>query len=155
IVADASTCRRHCGSRHAGKYRDWCQKAGFESKLAGDVIARKLKAGQSQRTIDSYLVEKKSTNKPVAYSDRLFLQAAVEWLVATDQPIEALEHPKFKEMIDIASCGTNGVKIPDRKATRNEIKSLFKKYLTNLKSRLNVCTRLIELIRRLNFCRVR
>jgi hypothetical protein len=35
------------------------------------------------------------------------------------QPIEALEHPKFKEMIDIASDHTNRVKIPDRKAVRN------------------------------------
>jgi hypothetical protein len=41
-------------------------------------------------------------------------------------------------MIDIASRATNGVKIPGRKATRNEIKSLFKKHLTDLKARLNV-----------------
>ena len=61
------------------------KKPGFESKLPGDVIARKLKAEQSQRTIDDYLVEKKSTDGSVAYSDRLFQQAAVEWLVATDQ----------------------------------------------------------------------
>ena len=61
------------------------KKPGFESKLLGDVIARKLKPEQSQRTIDDYLVEKKSTDGSVAYSDRLFQQAAVEWLVATDQ----------------------------------------------------------------------
>ncbi|KAH9983971.1 hypothetical protein BJV77DRAFT_953457, partial [Russula vinacea] len=154
IVAEVSTCRRHCGSKHAGKYRNWCKKPGFESKLPGDVIARKLKPEQSQRTIDGYLVEKKSTDGSVAHSDRLFQQAVVGRLVATDQPIEALEHPKFKEMIDIASDPTNRVKIPDRKAVRNEIKALFSKYLTSLKSRLNVCTRLMELIRCLNFCRV-
>ena len=57
-------------------------------------------------------------------------------------------------MIDIASDPTNRVKIPDRKAARNEIKALFSKYLTSLKSRLNVCTRLMELIRCLNSCRV-
>jgi hypothetical protein len=32
----------------------------------------------------------------------------------------------------------NGIKIPGRKATWNEIKSLFKEHLTDLKSRLNV-----------------
>ena len=101
IVAEVSTCRRHCGSKHAvsityfpngscslplqGKYRSWCKKTGFESKIPGDVIARKLKPEQSRRTIDGYLVEKKSTDGSVAYSDRLFQQAAVEWLVATDQ----------------------------------------------------------------------
>ncbi|KAH9159939.1 hypothetical protein EDB89DRAFT_1857309, partial [Lactarius sanguifluus] len=138
IVADASTCRRHCESKHAGKYRNWCKKVGFESKLAGDVAARKLKAEQSQCTIDSHLVEKKSANQ-VTYSDNLFRQVAIEWLVATDQPIQALDHPKFKEMINIASRATNGVKIPSCKATRYEIKALFKRHLTSLKSRLNVC----------------
>ncbi|KAG1853818.1 hypothetical protein C8R48DRAFT_610667, partial [Suillus tomentosus] len=55
------------------------------------------------------------------YSDKLFKQAAIEWLVAMDQPIQALEHLKFQEMIDIASQATNSVKIPSRKATRAEI----------------------------------
>ncbi|KAH9969346.1 hypothetical protein BJV74DRAFT_889793 [Russula compacta] len=98
IVADPSTCRQHCELKHAGKYRNWCKKAGFELKLAGDVAAWKLKAKQSQWTIDGHL-------------------ASIEWLVATDQPISALNHPKFKEMINIAACATNGVKIPGCKAT--------------------------------------
>jgi hypothetical protein len=102
IVADASTCRRHCESKHAvnpthfwkrdarslpaqGKYRNWCKKTGFESKLAGDIAARKLKLEQSQRTIDSYLVEKNFPDGTASYSDDLFQQAAIEWLVATDQ----------------------------------------------------------------------
>lgn len=54
------------------------------------------------------------------------------------QPIQALDHPKFKEMIDIAARATNGVKIPSRKATQNEIMFSFKKHLTDLKARLNV-----------------
>ncbi|KAN0111931.1 hypothetical protein V8E52_008021 [Russula decolorans] len=67
----------------------------------------------------------------------LFQQAAIEWLVATDQPIQALEHLAFKEMINVTFHATNGVKIPGRKATRNEIKSMFKKHLMSLKLRLN------------------
>ncbi|KAF8585306.1 hypothetical protein K439DRAFT_1234728, partial [Ramaria rubella] len=38
----------------------------------------------------------------IPYSDERFKQAAMEWLIATDQPIQALEHPKFVEMIDVA-----------------------------------------------------
>jgi hypothetical protein len=45
----------------------------------------KLKAEQSQRTIDGHLVEKKMADKTVAYSDKVFWQVAIEWLVATDQ----------------------------------------------------------------------
>ncbi|KAI0249256.1 hypothetical protein BJV78DRAFT_1129912, partial [Lactifluus subvellereus] len=138
IVADATTCRRHCESKHPGKYRNWCNKVGFKSKLPGDIAARKLKATETQRTLDGLLVEKKLADRTVPYSDELFRQAVIEWLVATDQPIQAFEHPKFKEMIDIASRATNGVKIPGREATHAEIKGMFKKHLTSLKSRLNV-----------------
>lgn len=59
-------------------------------------------------------------------------------LSALIQSIQALEHPKFKEMIDIASCAKDGVKIPGRKATRAKIKRIFKNHLKDLKERLNV-----------------
>jgi len=54
------------------------------------------------------------------------------------KPIQALEHPKFKEMIDIVARATNSVKIPRRKATRAEIMWMFKNHLTKLKKTLNV-----------------
>ena len=41
-------------------------------------------------------------------------------------------------MIDVASRATNGVKIPDRRATRSEIIDLFQSNLTDLRSQLNV-----------------
>ncbi|KAH8996082.1 hypothetical protein EDB86DRAFT_2804095, partial [Lactarius hatsudake] len=111
IVVDASTCQCHCKSKHTGKYQNWCKKVRFESKLAGD-----SKAEQLQCTIDTHLVEKKLANQ-VTYSDNLFWQVAIEWLVVMDQPIQALDHPKFKEMVNITSHATNGVKIPSCKAT--------------------------------------
>ncbi|KAG2107551.1 hypothetical protein BD769DRAFT_1366190, partial [Suillus cothurnatus] len=74
----------------------------------------------------------------IPYSDKLFKKAAVEWLITTDQPIQALEHLKFKEMIDVASHTTQGVKIPGHKATRTEIMCMFKNHLTQLKAKLNV-----------------
>ncbi|KAF8238273.1 hypothetical protein L208DRAFT_1243042, partial [Tricholoma matsutake] len=49
-------------------------------------------------------------------TDKVFCQAALEWQVATHQPIQAFEHPKFKEMIDVAAHATNGMKIPGRKS---------------------------------------
>jgi hypothetical protein len=56
----------------------------------------------------------------------------------SSQPIQALEHPKFKSMIDVASHATNGVKIPGQKSTWGEIKHLFKDHLITLKAQLNV-----------------
>jgi hypothetical protein len=93
----------------------------------------------------------------IPYSDKAFRQAAIAWLVATDQvspsvsepqpqstyptpqPIQAFAHPQFKEMINMASRATNGVKIPGRKATQGEIKRMFQEHLTKLKAQLNVC----------------
>lgn len=54
------------------------------------------------------------------------------------QPIQALEHAKFKELVDVASCTKNGVDILGQKATRSEIKLIFKDYLGGLRSKLNV-----------------
>ena len=68
-----------------GRYRTWAKGANFESKLPGDVTARKKKAVQAQRTLDADLVEKKLAKKVLPYSDQLFKTAAIEWLVATDQ----------------------------------------------------------------------
>ena len=54
------------------------------------------------------------------------------------QPLQALEHPAFHKMIDIAARATNGVTIPNRKATREEIMNMFRNQLTRLKEWLNV-----------------
>lgn len=54
------------------------------------------------------------------------------------QPIQALEHPKFKELIGVASRAKNGVDIPGRKATRGEILRIFKDYITHLRAELKV-----------------
>jgi hypothetical protein len=66
-------------------------------------------------------------------------------LFITSQPIQALEHPKFKTLIDVASRATNGVKIPSRRATRAQIISMFKGHLLALKVLLNVRALLILL----------
>ena len=54
------------------------------------------------------------------------------------KPLQVLKHLKFKEMIDVASRATKGVKIPGWKATRAEIIHTFKDHLMKLKTKLNV-----------------
>ncbi|KAG2048929.1 hypothetical protein BDR06DRAFT_894558, partial [Suillus hirtellus] len=140
IVNETSTLRRHAEAKFAGKYRTWAKANTFTSKLPGDIAAEKKKAAHAQQMIDAHLTERKLSERTIPYTHQNFRKAAIEWLVATDQPIQALEHPKFKEMIDVASRATQGVKIPGRKATRAEIMHIFKNHLTKLKKKLNVCT---------------
>jgi hypothetical protein len=42
-------------------------------------------AAEETRTLDRDLREKKPSERVIPYSDKLFRQVAVEWLVATDQ----------------------------------------------------------------------
>jgi uncharacterized protein with PIN domain len=68
-----------------GKYRKWAQNNKFESKLPGDIQKRKAAAEVVMRTLDCDLREKKVMERVILYSDKSFHQAAIEWLVATDQ----------------------------------------------------------------------
>ncbi|KAF9229375.1 hypothetical protein BS17DRAFT_688220, partial [Gyrodon lividus] len=72
------------------------------------------------------------------YTDKLFHEAAVEWLITTNQPIQAIDHPSFRKMINIASQATKGVVIPNRKATQAEIIDIFKRQMMRLLEHLNV-----------------
>ena len=128
--------------------------------LPQDAKRRKAKAkdeAEAQATLDSHLRERPHKEHTVPYTDPVFRQAAIEWLVSTDQvcsngshhsrrnsdlgfgqPIHALEHPAFRNMINIAARATDGVKIPGRKQTRQEIIDMFKARLTELRNRLRV-----------------
>ena len=127
------------------------------SKLPGDVKKCKEAAEEVICTLDLDFREQK-VERILPYSHKTFCRAAIEWIVATDQvsntiilaiilidiipissqPIQALEHAKFKEMIDITSRATNGVQIPGQKITQGEIIRLFKDHITKLKTQLNV-----------------
>ncbi|KAG2131867.1 hypothetical protein BD769DRAFT_1355105, partial [Suillus cothurnatus] len=122
-----------------GKYQTWAKTNSFESMLPGDIKDHKEKAVHAQQAINSHLTKRKLVEWVVPYSDKLFKTAAIEWLIAMDQPIQALEHLKFKDMIDVAACVTNGIKIPGQKATHADIMHIFKNHLTKLKVTLNVC----------------
>ncbi|KAJ7465566.1 hypothetical protein FB451DRAFT_1041388 [Mycena latifolia] len=143
-VTDVSTFRRHLQKFHKPKYHEWAKKNNFESKLADDVkdraeaakAAAEAKVRLKQQSLAPHLREK--PERPAPYTDQLWLDAAVEWLAATDQPIDALSHPKFKAMIDIAARATQGVAIPNRQQTRAEIIKLFHDQMDKLKIRLHV-----------------
>ncbi|KAI0245464.1 hypothetical protein BJV78DRAFT_1138445, partial [Lactifluus subvellereus] len=137
LVNEVTTLHRHLEANHSGKYRIWAKSVNFLSKLPGDVKKRKEAKEEVHRTLDCDLWEKVS-ERVVPYSDKLFRRTAVEWIAATDQPLQALEHPKFKELIDVASCVTSGVKIPGQKAAQGEVISLFKGHITRLRAKLNV-----------------
>jgi len=61
------------------------QENTFESRLPGDIKKQKAAEEQVTRTLDRDLREKKPSEHVVKYTDKLFCQAAIEWLVATDQ----------------------------------------------------------------------
>ncbi|KAI9506990.1 hypothetical protein F5148DRAFT_955446, partial [Russula earlei] len=138
IVDEVTTLRCHLEACHAGKYCNWAKGASFLSKLPGDIKKQKAAVEEVTHTLDRDLSQEKLSEWVIPYLDKLFHQVVVEWLVATDQPIYALEYPKFKELIDIASHTTNGVEIPGHKAVWVEIMHMFKIHLTTLKTQLNV-----------------
>ncbi|KAG1830487.1 hypothetical protein DFJ58DRAFT_671601 [Suillus subalutaceus] len=114
FVNEILTLRRHQQAVHRAKYLKWAEKKKFKSMLPKDTKRRREElATDNQTNIDGHLKQ----DKVVQYSDVLFREAALEWLIETDQPIDALEHPAFKNMIDIAARSTNGIKIPNRRQT--------------------------------------
>ncbi|KAJ7137075.1 hypothetical protein C8R44DRAFT_607858, partial [Mycena epipterygia] len=143
IVAEATTLRRHLESDHYVKYvAEVGKKKRTFSVLPGDRKARKATATAAgpevQPTLHPHLKEMPAKEVIIPYSDALFRQAAIEWLVATDQPVDALEDPRFVNMIDIASRAKDGVRIPGKKGTRAEIKYFFQQRMDSLKKTLNV-----------------
>ena len=95
---------------------------------------------------------------PYSHHDRLFREAAVEWLISTDQvcqgnvltdrmpvtlhpptqPIQVLQHPSFRHMIHVAAGPENGVEIADHHQTHQTIINMFVERLTALRENLTV-----------------
>jgi len=89
----------------------------------------------AQTFLDSHLEEISVKKRVIPYSDALFQQVAVKWLISTDQVcnkpshscfcleytsfklIDAFSYPKFHKMIDVASHAPDGVNIPACKQT--------------------------------------
>ncbi|EPQ59870.1 hypothetical protein GLOTRDRAFT_24866, partial [Gloeophyllum trabeum ATCC 11539] len=86
------------------EYRLWCSQNNFVSMIKDDVEARKAQAAtqQDQQTLDSH-IRSTPRSSVITYSDESFKELAVKWLVRTDQPLSALEHPAFVDMIEMAA----------------------------------------------------
>jgi hypothetical protein len=82
---------------------------------------------KNQARLNGHLRKQEEKDCIVPYSDSLFREAAIQWLVKTDQvcvyfvsfgphlfiqiiqPVDAIHHKAFKYMIDVAAHATNGV----------------------------------------------
>ncbi|KLO11377.1 hypothetical protein SCHPADRAFT_812629, partial [Schizopora paradoxa] len=137
-VSDVSGLRRHLGSKHYQPYIDWCNANGFTSMIPKDTKARKASEDDRQQKILGHLVEKPQEDVKIPYSERNFLRAVLEWVVGTDQPLSASEHPLFRQMIEIASRCKDAITIPNRHVTRKEIISLFKVHIRSLREKFTV-----------------
>ncbi|KDQ51963.1 hypothetical protein JAAARDRAFT_107356, partial [Jaapia argillacea MUCL 33604] len=95
-------------------YLKWANTHGFKSMLPKDAAARikaAKEAAAKQSTLDGHLEELPQPEHIIPYTNETFKKAAVEWLIATDQPIQAFEHPKFIKMINVASRAKNRIKL--------------------------------------------
>ncbi|KAF8490585.1 hypothetical protein JB92DRAFT_2754255, partial [Gautieria morchelliformis] len=123
-------------------YNTWAYTHNFESKLPKVLKAKRAQedavARFEQGTLDEHLKEIPKKEHVVPFTNTVFHDAAIEWLIITDQPIQALTHPSFKKMIDIGARATKGVILPTCNGTCDEIMSKFRMQLTNLKERLNM-----------------
>ncbi|KAF8803118.1 hypothetical protein BYT27DRAFT_7305410, partial [Phlegmacium glaucopus] len=159
------TQRRHMEYLHAGVYRKWAKENNFESMLPRDSKARRDAEREhlSQTLVEDHYTVQKPEDKPVLYSNELFKEAAIQWLVEMDQVlphfrslyfffltyiahdslfnlIQAFEHPTYQKMIQIAARATKQVQIPNRKQTREAIIAKFKEQMKALRDRFNVCS---------------
>ena len=107
----SSACRLIFLTFFQEAYCNWAKCANYESKLPGDVKKCKADAKQATWTLDRDLTEKKMSEQVTPYSNKLFWQVAIEWLISTDQvgpflthviiiqfspqPIQALNHLKW------------------------------------------------------------
>ncbi|PPR05281.1 hypothetical protein CVT24_007885 [Panaeolus cyanescens] len=142
LSAEHTTLRRHM-KKHRGIYYKWAKDNNFDSMIPGDPAMRKKAAEDAKKKIqqtqmDNHFEKEDPTTKPERYSDEAFSAATTEWIVQTNQPIQASEHPSFKRMINLAAQATRGIAIPSRKQNRRNILRMFKQRMKKLKKRLNV-----------------
>ncbi|KAF8574103.1 hypothetical protein K439DRAFT_1373364 [Ramaria rubella] len=144
IVDEVTTLQWHIEANHKGAYEKWVRETpGTKKKLPKHLKQLRMEATRVTNDLpQSALTDHFGPAPPaeiiIPYSDEQLKQAAMEWLIATDQPIQALEHPKFVEMIEVAARAKNSVKVPTGKATRKGIMLLFRQHLHDVKSCINV-----------------
>ncbi|KAI0828580.1 hypothetical protein BC628DRAFT_1305830, partial [Trametes gibbosa] len=85
-VAQISTLRHHMQATHQAVYYTWAKANHFESMLPKDTLTRCEKHKlQEQTRLNAHLVEKPQPERIIKYTDAIYREAAIEWLLATDQ----------------------------------------------------------------------
>ncbi|KAF6741045.1 hypothetical protein DFP72DRAFT_835444, partial [Ephemerocybe angulata] len=140
LTAEVTTLRRHMEAHHHKRYVKWCDRNDFLSMLPKAVRARReaAEATQQQQTLDAHLQSIPQAPPVLKYSDALFQEVAEEWLIMTNQPVEALSNPQYQRMIAVAAASLAGVKIPDKRTIRQSLIDRFHKSVSELRNRLNV-----------------
>jgi hypothetical protein len=71
-------------------YQKWAETNHFLSMLPKDAEKRRKDAHtNNQPRLDPHLREKQQKERTIPYTDELFRNAAIEWLVSTDQVCKA------------------------------------------------------------------
>ncbi|KAH9005053.1 hypothetical protein EDB86DRAFT_2756167, partial [Lactarius hatsudake] len=98
-------------------YKRWCKENKFESMLPNDTRQRREAALDKgvkvlQSTITHHFQQpENAAEKPIAYSDKAFACAAIEWLIEANLPPQVFDRPSFKRMVDLTSRANHGVKL--------------------------------------------
>ncbi|KAG2066399.1 hypothetical protein BDR04DRAFT_1030107, partial [Suillus decipiens] len=119
----------------------WCKTNDFELMLPQDVKECKMAAtvvNTQQTSLNRHLQEIPFNKVVIPYTDTLFCEATIEWLISTSQPIQAVDHSSFKNMINIAAHAMNGMVLPNGNAMHHDIMDLFKTQMMKLKDQLNI-----------------
>ncbi|KAH8977138.1 hypothetical protein EDB92DRAFT_1809294, partial [Lactarius akahatsu] len=132
------TLRRHAAAVHPCHYRKWCDSNRFDSMLPEDSKKRKRIEKDRQSLVIDHFGPEDPTTKPIPFSEKALRTAALEWMIATDQPIQVFKHPTFTKMLDIASRANRSIQLPSPKQSRAQVIKMFKQQLCSLRDRLNV-----------------
>ncbi|KZS86735.1 hypothetical protein SISNIDRAFT_420588 [Sistotremastrum niveocremeum HHB9708] len=138
FVADYSTRRGHMERFHREAYLAWCKANTFLSMLPKDSKARREGQKGGKQTSLNENWEGQQRDVVIPYTHQTFIDVAREWLISTDQPLSAMDHPKFREMIHTAARAKNGVKIPRHQDVRKGILEAFRRQMREMKKRLSV-----------------
>ncbi|KAF8259680.1 hypothetical protein EI94DRAFT_1614732, partial [Lactarius quietus] len=86
-------------------YHKWCDANKVDLMLPGDLKQRREAAMDAcHKTQQTTLANHFPAHKAVIpYSERAFEAVSLEWLIQTNQLIQAFKHFSFKKMLDMAS----------------------------------------------------
>ncbi|KAH9006048.1 hypothetical protein EDB84DRAFT_1447613, partial [Lactarius hengduanensis] len=91
LTNEHSTLRRHTASVHLRRYRKWTPKSANTSKR------------MAQSLVINHFCPEDPTARPIPFSEKALQTATLEWMVATNQPIQTFKNAAFKKMLNIAS----------------------------------------------------